>query len=109
MKISNILYKEDKWCKNCMAITKSGKKLFDLNIHHFEDGKTVDPSRECSTYSLYGAIAHLYNGTSQAEVFSKLSQAIREYTGKQIRVAEFNDSSSTTYEDIKKVLQIAGL
>lgn len=109
MKIGNLLYREDKWCKDCLAITKNGKKLFNLNIHHFEDGHTVDPTKECNAYSLYGAITHLYNGNSQAEIFSKLSKAIREYTGTSIRVADFNDSPATTYEDVKKVLTIAGL
>ena len=109
MKIASLLYREDKWCKNCLATTKNGKKLFNLNVHHFEDGKTLDPSKECNAYSLYGAITHLYNGTSQSEIFSKLSKAIREYKGIPMRVAEFNDSPETTYEDIQKVIKLANL
>jgi hypothetical protein len=92
-----------------MAITKNGLRLQNLNVYHYENGHTVDPCKEAVAYSLYGAITHLYNQDSQNEAFQKIGNAIREYTGAKIYLAEWNDLPSTTYKDVMHVLKKAGL
>jgi hypothetical protein len=109
MRISRLLYREDKWCKGCMGITKNGIHLQQLNIVHYENGHTLDPSKEIVAYSLYGAITHLYNQDTQNEIFQKVGNAIREYTGVKIYLAEWNDLPTTTYKDVMAVLRKAGL
>ncbi len=109
MKISKLLYRDDRWCQGCLAVNKIGKRLDNLNIYHYSNGTELDPSKECVAYSLQGAIVHLYNGENQGDVFTRLGNAARLYYGQKIWVAEFNDLSSTTYKDVMKVLKIADL
>lgn len=109
MKISNLLYKEDKWTKNALARNKDGKPIESLNICHFANGVSKDPSKDAYSFSLYGAAAHLYSGEGLQDVLIKLGNAARLHSGKRVWLAEFNDSTSTTFEDIKKVLALAQL
>lgn len=109
MKISKLLYREDKWAKNCMAVKKDGTKIYNLNVVHFPNGTYIDPSKDCVAYSLYGAISHLYSNEGQQEVATKLGDAVRQYTKSKIWLAEFNNKPETTFEDIKNVLKIAKL
>ena len=109
MKISQLIYKEDKWVKNCMALTKNGRKLYDLNIIHSPNGPVYDPSKDCVAFSLYGAISHLYSGDGQQDVCLKLGDVIRRYYGGKIFLAEFNNRPETSFQDIKNVLAIAKL
>jgi hypothetical protein len=108
MKISRLLLNEDKWTKNALARKKDGTPIPSLNIIH-KDGKEIDPSREAVCWSLYGAIVHLYNGDGQQEVFLKLGDIIRKYKSQKIYLAQFNDSSETSFEDIQAVLELANL
>jgi len=109
MKISNLIYKEDKWCKGCLVTTTDGRKLQNLNIHHFEGGKEINPASAYISFSLYGAIAYLYSGDGQGDVAIKLGDAVRKYTRSNTYLAAFNDDMSTTFKDIQNVLKIANL
>jgi hypothetical protein len=109
MRLSQLLYREDKWAKNCMAVKKDGTKLYDLNVYHLPNGEQIDPSKDCVAYSLYGAIAHLYSNDGQQDVTTKLGNAVREYCKCKIWLSEFNNKPETTFQDIKKVLAMAKL
>jgi len=108
MKLSKFFYNESKWCQGEIARKKDGTPIRNLNIVH-RDGFEHDPSREAESFSLHGAVQFLYPGESQGEILFKLSEAVRKYTGQKLYTAQFNDLASTTFEDIKSVLEISGL
>lgn len=108
MKISRLLYNEAKWTKGCLGRTKEGKAVNNFDIIH-KDGHELDPTRNVESYSLYGAIAKLYNGEGQSDIAFKLGDVIRKYKGQRIYLAQFNDDPTTTYEDIMEILKIANL
>jgi len=109
MKISNLIYREDKWCKGCLATTKEGRKLQNLNVHHYDGGREINPASTCVSFSLYGAVVHLYGGNGQGDISARLGDAVRKYTKSNVYLAAFNDDESTTFEDIQNVLKIANL
>ena len=110
MKISKLIYAENKWAKDCLAEYKEGKKIYSFDRRISLDGQILDdPSEKATKYSLDGAITKLYNPNSREPVLSTLKKAIQAYTGENVHISKFNNSSNTKYEDIKKVLQIAKL
>jgi hypothetical protein len=108
VKISNLIFKPEKWAQNCLGRTKEGRPIQSFNVVH-RDGHELDLSKDAESFSLYGAVIKLYGGEGQADVFFKLSEAVKKYTKQKMYVAQFNDSPTTTYEDIKAVLEIANL
>lgn len=108
MKISRLIYNESKWTKGCLGRTKDGVAISSFDVIHRE-GKEMDPTRVVESYSLQGAIIHLYSGDGQSEVFLKLSDVIRRYSGRKVYLAAWNDDPSTSFTDIKNVLEMANL
>jgi hypothetical protein len=108
MKLSKLLYKESRWTKGCLGRTKDGTPINSLDIRH-RDGHEYDPSREIESYSLYGAIIHLFEGDGRQEVILKVGNAVRQYSGRKIWLAQWNDDPMTSFEDVKAVLEIANL
>lgn len=117
MKISSLLHREDRWAKNCIAKDKSGKVLPDINTFYLQriDKKGNIYYQEfrnddfAYSYSLQGAVIKLYDLDERENVMHKLSMAIEKYTGKNYYVAQFNNLPDTTFEDIKKVIEEAGV
>lgn len=109
MKISNLLYREDRWIKGALAKSKDGTMLQNLNIYHFDGGKEIDPSVQCVAYSLQGAIVRLYSGDSQGDMFIRLGNIVRNYFGQKVYLAQWNDDPATSFQDVKNVLKLAGL
>jgi len=108
MKLSKLLYSDKKWAQHCLGRTKDGIPVNSLDVIH-RDGREFDPSRDLEAFSLYGAIIHLYGGDGQSEVFAKLGDAIRKYSGRKVYLAQWNDEATTTFSDVKAVLEIANL
>lgn len=67
-----------------------------------------DNTQEPQAFSLHGAVAYYTEPESGArqKVMARLSKAIEKHTGKSMYVAEFNDSPSTTFEDLTAVIKI---
>jgi hypothetical protein len=115
MKISSLLHNESRWTQNCIARDKEGKSLKDINTFYLQrvDKKGNIYYQEfrnedlAYSYSLQGSVIRCYDIDERENVMHKLSAAIEQYTGKNYYVAQFNDLSDTTFEDIKKVLKIA--
>lgn len=116
MKISSILNQESKWTKNCLGRDKEGKPLASFDtLYLTKYDKNNNPYHEevhledlAVSFSLQGVIAKCSQGERES-IMKKLSDAIRVYTGKNIYVAQYNDSPDTTFEDITQVLKIAEL
>jgi hypothetical protein len=108
MKISRLLLNESKWTKGCLGRDKNGNPINSFNILHC-DGKEVDLGKDAVSFSLYGAVVRLYQGDGQAEVFLKLGEAVRRYSGRKIWLAQWNDEQETTFADIQAVLELANL
>lgn len=109
MKISKLLYNSNRWCKNSFGISREGKPLYNFDVVYSSDGSINDPANGCKSFSLYGAVSYLYRGKERNIVLGKINDAIKSYSGKNQRITQFNDDSSTTYEDIKTILSIAKL
>lgn len=108
MKLSKFFHNESKWTKGCLGRDKEGRAINSFNIIH-RDGREIDLGKDAVSFSLYGAVARLYSGDGQSDVILKLGDAARAYTGRKVWLAEFNDSSETTFADIQAVLELANL
>lgn len=107
MKLSKIFTNEKRWTKDALARDKDGNSL-NLDYINRDNAKQV---KELNSFSLHGAltwyISYEKNREERDRVRTKLRKAIREYTGKDMNIREFNDSPSTKFEDIKAVLRIS--
>ncbi len=102
MNLSQIFVNERKWTQNAPARDKNGKLItFTAPWDHNTDKNYL---RIIDSWSLYGAVA-FFNG-AESEVARRLKKAIERYTGKNLYIAEFNDSIDTSFEDVKKVIKI---
>lgn len=117
MKISNLINREAKWTKDCLARDKQGRVLRSLDCFYLakfdKDGKIYyqefKQDELAYSYSLQGAVTKCYSIDDHENVMSKLSAAILKHTGKNIYVARFNDDQDTKFEDVKAVLKIANV
>ena len=95
VKIKELLDKPEKWTKGFYAKDSRGKPA---NVN---DADAVCFCLEGALYKCCG-----YNGYEDKQL--KLSNSIEKYTnGKTNSLVAFNDNQSTTFEDIKKVLELA--
>lgn len=101
MNIARILYASHRWTKNTAARDKNGNPYPTTVVYN----QNADHNKNIASYSLYGVLVFYADGTRE-QYAKKLSQAIEKYTGKKMYIAEFNDSPSTTYEDILAVCKI---
>jgi len=94
MKVSDILCDESKWTKGALAKDKNGNKV---DIHC--------PDAVC--YCIMGAFGKAREFKNSIH---KVWDSIYNIYGNKYKdIPDFNDSSDTTFEDIKKVLERAGL
>jgi hypothetical protein len=101
MNLSKIFTNKNRWHQNGRAINKDGTN-FSFTKKWKEDVK------EPMSFSLHGAVTYYSEAESQSrsKIMSRLSKAIEIYTGKNLFVAEFNDSPDTSFEDIQNVIKI---
>lgn len=111
MKVKELLSSKDKWIKRNFALDEKGNHTYCEN-------------KEAAKFCLFGALMHCYrNILDRKLVGDKLDLAIRTYTkGKYCKAGQsmltnkkykgvfsFNDKKTTTFKDIKKVLEIADI
>lgn len=109
MKINQLLKKESKWTKNALARDKHGNVISCLDVKYFSNGKTLDLAKHAVSFSLYGAICTCYDYDDHEHVVEKIRNAIKKVIGKDTYIAKFNNNEKTTFEDIRKVIEEAGI
>lgn len=110
MKIAQLLSKESKWCKNALAKDKNGKAVNCLDVLYLDQGRrTFDLGKNAASFSLYGAVCKCYDYDDHENVLEKLHQAMRKILGKDMVLAEFNNSDKTIFENVKAVIIEAGV
>jgi hypothetical protein len=106
MTIPKLISRKSRWTQHADARNKKG---FPVNISRFyyEKGPRL---KDIQSFSLQGAIVMLYppetHQRKRDEAVRNLSRSIKQHTGKDTPIAQFNDARSTTYEDIERVLEI---
>jgi hypothetical protein len=96
MKIKELLSTPDKWTKGLAARNKKGEPVF-----------TSD--KDAYSFCLLGACAKCYPDLLNCvEVEKKIRDILRNENG-FLSIVDFNDSSSTTFEDIRRILEIANV
>lgn len=109
MRVSQLLSKENRWTKNALARDGNGKAIDCLDLIHFHNGHTLDLGKNAVAYSILGAIAHCYSPDDHEQVLDKIHSAMRKVLNDDMYIAKFNDAETTTFEDVKKVIEIAGV
>jgi hypothetical protein len=101
MNLNKIFTNKNRWMQNGRALNKDGSNFSFVR-------KWKEDVKEPICFSLYGAVTYFTEPESQSrsKIISKLSKAIEMYTGKNLFVAEFNDSPDTSFEDIQNVIKI---
>lgn len=96
MKVKELLKTEDKWTQGYYARTKTGTFVDATN-------------RSAVCYCLRGAVEKCYRKAgARIEAEAKLRAAIRKFTkGQCLELVTFNDALGRTFEDIKKVVELA--
>lgn len=102
MNITRIIYAPHRWTKNTAARDKNGNPYPTI----FPYPSEIDHNKNIASYSLQGVLTFYCPDNTREQYVRKLSKAIEIYTGKKKYIAEFNDSPSTTYEDIMAVCRI---
>lgn len=93
MKVRELLSDKSKWTKRAYARNAKGEKIESWN-----------PDAVC--FCLKGAINRCYqDSTEHALVADKVENAIARKDGFNIGIACFNDRESTTFSDIKKLVE----
>lgn len=89
-----------------MAIDSDGLAI-NLNQYSEEEMRY----RKIKAMSLQGALGYYYSFEREPErrnqMMNKLRRAIESVTGKRYYIAEFNNLSTTKFEDIIKVIKLA--
>lgn len=101
MNLTKIFVNKNRWLKDGFAENKDGTPFSFTR-------KWKENSPEPYRFSLHGAVAYFTEPDSGArqKVMDRLSKAIERYTGKSMYVAEFNNSVSTSFEDLTQVIKI---
>ena len=101
MNLIKIFVNPNRWLREGFATMKDGTPY-----QYTRQWKETSP--EPQAFSLQGAVAYFTEPDSSArqKVMSRLSKAIERHTGKNMYVAEFNNSPSTTFEDLTSVINI---
>lgn len=101
MNLTKIFVNQNRWLKDGFAQYKNGA---EYKFTHAWKDNPPEPYK----FSLHGAIAYFTEPESGArqKVVERLSRAIERYTGKRMRVAEFNNSPDTSFEDLTNVIKI---
>jgi len=101
MNLIKIFVNPNRWLKDGFAQDKNGKSHSFTNLWR-------DNPPEPYKFSLQGAVAYFTEpeSDSRRKVMARLSKAIEKHTGKNMYVAEFNNSPDTSFEDLTKVIQI---
>lgn len=107
MKLSRIFSNDRKWTQNALARNKDGESI-DLDYINRDNAQQV---KVLESFSLHGALTWFVpyerSKDEREKIRIKLRKAIQKYTGKDISIREFNDSTTTKFEDIRAVLRIA--
>jgi hypothetical protein len=110
MKIVQLLNRDTKWCQHALARDGNGKPINCLDVLYLDQGRrTLDLAKNAKSFSLYGAICHCYGEQDHEQVADKIHEGMRKVLGKDPWIAEFNDDEKTTFEDVKAVIQAAGV
>jgi hypothetical protein len=101
MNLIKIFTNQNRWLKNARAKYKDGS---DVPFSYLYGDKPKEPW----SFSLHGAVSYYTEPESDArnKTMKKLSKAIERHTGRNMFVAEFNDSPDTSFEDLMTVLKI---
>ena len=107
MKLSKFFRTAGKWTQNAMARNINGELI---NFHAYNLSLGEDRETRVESLSLQGALAYFYSQEKEPErrekEIRKLKSAIERYTGRNLYVAEFNNSPQTTFQDVRNVLDI---
>jgi len=108
MRLSKIFRKKEFWTKNCACRDEFGYSV-NINETPIDSERSSEFVKKIKSWSLYGAVAfhYSYPSNKRYHIMDKLKHAIQRVTGKQMTVPEFNDSPTTTFEQIQKVIKIA--
>lgn len=101
MNLTKIFVNQNRWLKDGFAENKDGTKYSFTRLWK-------DNPPEPYKFSLHGAVAYFTEpeSGSRQKAMERLSQAIERYTGKNMYVAEFNNSPDTSFEDLTNVIKI---
>lgn len=94
MKIKELLTDESRWCKGHVARNKYGEK---------EDIE----SEQAVCWCLSGAIGKCYPYKDRNAISLKIRDAIVKHLGYVLGTIAFNDDKKTTFEDVRKVIELA--
>ena len=97
---------KNQWTQKADCRDKDGRAI---NINFLDESNV----KHIKSFSLYGAVSYYFSFEKdhlrRYKTMSALRNAIRDYTGKDLGVAEFNNLPTTTFEDIKKVIKKANV
>jgi len=110
MNLTTLISSPSRWSKFADARDKDGRPVNISKVWHDSQPKL----KNIQSFSLIGAIMMLFPfETKGGEVsrrryteMTKLRNAIKNHTGKDVSVAAFNDAPTTDYKDIEAVLKI---
>lgn len=107
MNLHKVFASKSRWTQGCNAVSSEG------SVVPFTVNTIIDQNKmlaKIAAFSLQGAVSWFFpyerDAERRARVMDGLRRAIKQYTGKNLYVSEFNDDPSTTYDDIKAVLKI---
>jgi len=106
MNLKKIFRNEQHWTKNAYARDKLGNPV-DINVLNPDDSRAMG---YVQSWSLYGALAFFISYEKFPDLREKtrvlIRKAIEQYTGKSYSIAEFNNLSTTTFQDIQNIISI---
>lgn len=98
MTVCELLSDESKWCKEAMARDANGEE-------------TVEWGEDACQWCLSGAVGKCYSRIPNADVqdvFRRLKSAIIA-EGTNVPIEIWNDADSTSFADIRRVIEKAGI
>lgn len=101
MNLNKIFTNPNRWMKNGRAKYRDGSSVpFCI--------KYGEKIKEPWSFSLYGAVSFFSDQETdlRSKTMGLLSKAISIYSGRDMFVAEFNDSPDTSFDDITAVIRI---
>lgn len=106
MRFEKIFNREAAWTQDAQARDLHGNAI---NLDWVDRNNTKEVKKIYS-WSLYGALTWYFPYDSSPHKREaqriKLRKAIERYTGKNMSISEFNNSPSTTFADIRKVITL---
>jgi hypothetical protein len=96
MKVSTLLRVKKNWCQHNYAKDRTGRGvMFD--------------SSSAESFCLLGAVRRCYAPSEALDAVERLERAIQEEVGNSFSIAAYNDASSRTFSQIKKIIKLANI